>query len=116
MGGADLQTEAANAARGLGDAISDLRDSQAEIIARLARLESNWHERVVLEEKVRSLTEKEAGARAEAEVQDQRAAELAREVASLQRYLHWRTLALEILLLGVASITAVIWVTRWWPW
>jgi chromosome segregation ATPase len=114
MGGGDLQTEAADAARDVGDAMTALQDAQAEIIARLARLESNWHERVVLEEKVRSLTEKEATARAEAEAQEQRAADLAKEVASLQRYLHWRTVGLEILLLGVASIAAVIWITHWW--
>jgi hypothetical protein len=116
MGGGNLQTQAANAATGLGDAMIAFQDAQAEIIARLARLESNWHERLVLEEKVRTLTEKEATARAEAEAHQQRAAELAEDVARIQRYLHWRTLALEILLLGVASITAVIWITHWWPW
>jgi chromosome segregation ATPase len=116
MGGGQLQTRVADGGRHLGDAITGLQDAQAEIIARLARLESNWHERMVLEEKVRSLTEKEATARAEVEAERRRAAELAGEVATLQRYLHWRTVALEILLLGVASITAVIWITHWWPW
>jgi len=48
--------------------------------------------------------------------QDEIIARLAQEVVRLERYLHWRTIALEILLLGVASITAVIWLTRWWPW
>jgi hypothetical protein len=38
------------------------------------------------------------------------------QVAFLQRRLMWRTAALEILLLGVASIAAVIWITHWWPW
>jgi len=38
------------------------------------------------------------------------------QVAQLRRHLMWRTAAVEILLLGVASITAVIWITHWWPW
>ena len=45
-----------------------------------------------------------------------RADQLASENASLRHWLTWRTIALEILLLGVAGITAVMWITRWWPW
>ena len=43
-------------------------------------------------------------------------ADLQAQVARLQRYLMWRTAAVEILLLGIASIAAVIWLTHWWPW
>lgn len=43
-------------------------------------------------------------------------ADLQAQVARLQRHLMWRTAAVEMLLLGVASIAAVIWLTHWWPW
>jgi len=42
--------------------------------------------------------------------------DLQAQVARLERHLMWRTAALEMLLLGVASIAAVIWLTHWWPW
>jgi hypothetical protein len=45
-----------------------------------------------------------------------RADQLANENANLRRWLAWRTIALEVLLVGVAGICAVIWITRWWPW
>ena len=43
-------------------------------------------------------------------------ADLQAQVARLQRHLMCRTAAVEMLLLGVASIAAVIWLTHWWPW
>lgn len=45
-----------------------------------------------------------------------RAEQLEAENANLRHWLTWRTIALEILLLGVAGISAVIWITQWWPW
>ncbi|MFB3880498.1 MAG: hypothetical protein ACE149_04505 [Armatimonadota bacterium] len=45
-----------------------------------------------------------------------RAEQLEIENANLRRWLTWRSIALEILLLGVAGISAVIWITQWWPW
>ena len=56
-----------------------------------------------------SVTEREQHDRAER-------CELQAEVAQLQHKLAWRTAALELLLLGVAAIAAVIWLTHWWPW
>jgi len=54
---------------------------------------------------------------ADREVQDHAEKnDLRAQLASLQRRLVWRTVALEILLLGVASICAVMWLTHWWPW
>lgn len=50
----------------------------------------------------------EVKARAEAD-------QLKAEVADLRYRLAWRTGALEILLIGVAAIAAVIWLTHWWP-
>jgi hypothetical protein len=47
---------------------------------------------------------------------EERAERLAIENANLRRWLTWRSIALEILLLGVAGISAVIWITHWWPW
>ncbi len=62
-----------------------------------------------LEARIESLIASEAQTRT-------RADQLAEEVVDLRSRLAWRTIALEILLLGVACITAVIWITRWWPW
>jgi len=58
---------------------------------------------------LRQAREDYAGERARAE-------QLAAENANLRRWLTWRTIGLEILLLGVAAISAGIWATRWWPW
>jgi ferric-dicitrate binding protein FerR (iron transport regulator) len=39
---------------------------------------------------------------------------LKEQLAQVQRRLVWRTGALEILLLGVAAIVTVMWLTNWW--
>jgi len=91
---------------------ADLRQAQEDYgraMAEVGRLAAMEEQHKQLETRVQSLLEAETQQRA-------RADQLAQELTMVRRRLVWRTAALEILLIGVASITAVIWLTRWWPW
>ncbi len=78
-------------------------------MAEAERLEAEPQSAKAMIARLESLIAAEAQARL-------RADELARKLAIARRTLTWRTIALEILLLGVAAISAVIWITHWWPW
>jgi len=107
-----------------------LQEKYESLLVRLGHLESAEQERRALAARGESLVAAEARARAEADEQKKRSEEVAadasrerdradqlgEEVKALRRRLMWRTISLEILLLGVAGISAVIWLTQWWPW
>jgi hypothetical protein len=85
------------------------REDYGQAMAEVGRLRGETDAAKALAARVEPLAAAEAEARA-------RADQLATENANLRHWLAWRTIALEILLLGVAGISAVIWITRWWPW
>jgi hypothetical protein len=89
--------------------LQQARDEYGQAMNEAGRLRGELDAIRTLAARAESLTASEAEARA-------RADQLAKENANLRRWLTWRTIALEILLLGVAGISAVIWLTRWWPW
>jgi hypothetical protein len=89
--------------------LSQARDEYGRAMGEAGRLQGEMDAIRSLAARAESLMASEAEARA-------RADQLTEENASLRRWLAWRTIALELLLLGVASISAVIWLTRWWPW
>jgi hypothetical protein len=85
------------------------RDEYGQAMSEAGRLQGELEAIRSVAARAESLMASEAEARA-------RADQLAAENATLRRWLTWRTISLEILLLGVAGISAVIWLTRWWPW
>jgi len=89
--------------------LNQAREDYGQAMAQVGRLQGQVEAARELAARVEPLAAAEAQARA-------RADQLADENANLRRWLAWRTIALEILLLGVAGISAVIWITRWWPW
>ena len=79
-------------------------------------------ERSAIEDRARALEEAKSkeSVRAnelaeELETERQKAEELDAAAASLRNSLRWRTISLEILLLGVAAMVAAMWLTKWWP-
>jgi hypothetical protein len=85
------------------------REEYGRAMAEVGRLRGETDAAKALAARVEPLAAAEVEARA-------RADQLANENANLRRWLAWRTIALEVLLVGVAGICAVIWITRWWPW
>jgi len=89
--------------------LNTARNDYGRAMSEAGRLQAELEAANVVAARADSLMASEAEARARVE-------QLASEIANLRRWLTWRTISLEILLLGVASISAVMWLTRWWPW